>query len=366
MRSFGLAVAALALGFGVQAAPAQETRLLFTSLSPAGSPNSQFFNSWAQRVNDQSGGALKIEVRDGTALANFGNSYDRVNSDVVQIGWVQPAFIAGKFPLSEVTNLPFMTDDDVNCSIALWRYYKSAVMAAELQDVVPIWASCLAQSGLHFAEAPRSDTELNGLKMRVAGKVPSQIVERMGGTPVSMTAESIYEALQRGTIDGMVTSWAAFEPYKFQEVAFYHVEVPIGSNPSMFMMSRKKYEFAAARRTQGTRRQLRRGNRARSGQAFFRSSGTRPRRRCPASQPQDRHAPAGAACSAATEAQSDRGRLGERAAGSGQGGRNVSPDLCKGEGGSLACSRDSHLGVGERCVHFARCRGFQPWSANAN
>ena len=243
MRSFGLAVAALALGFGIQAASAQETRLLFTSLSPAGSPNSQFFNSWAQRVNDQSGGALKIEVRDGTALANFGNSYDRVNSDVVQIGWVQPAFIAGKFPLSEVTNLPFMTDDDVNCSLALWRYYKSPVMAAELQDVVPIWASCLAQSGLHFAKAPRSDTELNGLKMRVAGKVPSQIVERMGGTPVSMTAESIYEALQRGTIDGMVTSWAAFEPYKFQEVTFYHVEVPIGSNPSMFMMSRRKYEL---------------------------------------------------------------------------------------------------------------------------
>jgi TRAP-type C4-dicarboxylate transport system substrate-binding protein len=135
-----------------------------------------------------------------------------------------------------------MTDDDINCSLALWRYYKSPVMAAELQDVVPIWASCLAQSGLHFAKAPRSDTELNGLKMRVAGRVPSQIVERMGGTPVSMTAESIYEALQRGTIDGMVTSWAAFEPYKFAEVAFYHVEVPIGSNPSMFMMSRKKYE----------------------------------------------------------------------------------------------------------------------------
>ena len=57
-----------------------------------------------------------------------------------------------------------------------------------------------------------------------------------------MTAESIYEALQRGTIDGMVTSWAAFEPYKFQEVAFYHLEIPIGSSPSMFMMSRAKYD----------------------------------------------------------------------------------------------------------------------------
>jgi TRAP-type transport system periplasmic protein len=238
-------IAVLTLGCGAQAASAQDTRLIFTSLSPAGSPNSVFFNSWAQRVNDQSGGALKVEVRDGATLANFGNSYDRVLADVVQIGWVQPAFVAGKFPLAEITNLPFMTDDDASCSMALWRYYKSPVMQAELKDVVPIWASCLAQTGVHFAKPLRSDTDLGGLKLRVAGKVPSQIVERMGGTPVSMTAESIYEAMQRGTIDGTVTSWAAFEPYKLQEVAFYHVEVPIGSTPSMFMMSRKKYETLA-------------------------------------------------------------------------------------------------------------------------
>ena len=120
-------------------------------------------------------------MRDGTTLANFGNSYDRVLADVVQIGWVQPAFVAGKFPLSEITNLPFMTDDDVNCSVSLSRYFKSPVMAAELKDVVPVWTSCLAQTGLHFAKPLKSDTDLSGLKLRVAGKVPSQIVEKMGG-----------------------------------------------------------------------------------------------------------------------------------------------------------------------------------------
>jgi len=243
MRLFGqTAIVALALAFGVQAAPAQETRLIFTSLSPGGSPNSVFFNAWAQKVNEQSKGALKVEVRDGVTLANFGNSYDRVLADVVQIAWVQPAFVAGKFPLAEITNLPFMTDSDENCSLSLWRYYKSPVMQAELKDVVPIWASCLGQTGVHFAKPLHSDVDLSGLKLRVAGKIPSQIVERMGGQPVSMTAEALYESLQRGTIDGAVTSWAAFEPYKLQEVAFYHLEVPIGSTPSMFVMSRKKYD----------------------------------------------------------------------------------------------------------------------------
>jgi TRAP-type C4-dicarboxylate transport system substrate-binding protein len=243
MRPFGQsAIVALVLALGAQAAAAQETRLILTSLSPGGSPNSVFFNSWAQRVNDQAGGALKVEVRDGVTLANFANSYDRVLADVVQIGWVQPAFVAGKFPLAEITNLPFMTDDDVGCSVALWRYYKTPLMQAELKDVVPLWTSCLGQTGLHFAKPLRSDVDLSNLKLRVAGKIPSQIVERMGGQPVSMTAEALYESLQRGTIDGAVTSWAAFEPYKLQEVAFYHLEVPIGSTPSMFAMSRKKYD----------------------------------------------------------------------------------------------------------------------------
>ena len=119
MRLFrDVMVAALALGFGAPGGirPRKPGCCSRRSVQPA-ARTASFFNSWAQRVNDQSGGTLKIEVRDGTSLANFGNSYDRVNADVVQIGWVQPAFVAGKFPLSEMTNLPFMTDDDVNCSI---------------------------------------------------------------------------------------------------------------------------------------------------------------------------------------------------------------------------------------------------------
>jgi TRAP-type C4-dicarboxylate transport system substrate-binding protein len=236
-----LAAAALLAAMS-QPTLAEENRLLLTSLSPAGSPNSTFFNAWAQRVNDASQGTLKVEVRDGATLANFGNSYDRVINDVVQIGWIQHAFVAGKFPLSEISNLPFMSDDNATCSVTLWRLYKSGLLDSEYTDVVPIWFGCLGQTGMHFAKPIRSNDNLGGLKLRVAGKVPSQLVERMGGTPVSMAAENMYESLQRGTIDGAVTSWSAFEPYKLLDVAFYHLEVPVGSTPSMFAMSKKKFE----------------------------------------------------------------------------------------------------------------------------
>jgi TRAP-type C4-dicarboxylate transport system substrate-binding protein len=170
--------------------------------------------------------------------------------DVVQIGWVLHSLVAGKFPLSEVTNLPFMSDGHTNCSVALWRLYKSGALDSEYKDVVPMWFGCLNQSGMHFARPTRSNVDLGSLKLRVAGRVASQLVERMGGTPISMRGEDLYEGLQRGTIDGAVTSWSAFEPYKLHEVAFYHLEVPTGASPSMFFMSRKKYDSlpAAARK----------------------------------------------------------------------------------------------------------------------
>lgn len=251
MKSIGRrsALAAAALIGSALSAPAQETKLLLTSLSPAGSPNSVFFNDWGQRVADHSKGSLKVEVRDGTTLANFSNSYDRVLSDVVQIGWAQHAFVAGKFPLSEVSGLPFLVDDNVACSVTLWRLFRTGLLEAEYKDTVPVWFGCLGQQGLHFAKPPKSVDDLGGLKFRVAGKVPSRLIDLMAGTPISMPAENMYESLQRGTLDGLVTSWAAFEPYKLHEVSFYHLEAAVGTSPSMFFMARKKFDSlpAAAR-----------------------------------------------------------------------------------------------------------------------
>jgi TRAP-type C4-dicarboxylate transport system substrate-binding protein len=97
-----VAVAAAAI-VSIQPAAAQKVRLFFTSMSPAGSSNSEFFNAWAKRVNDAAKGAIDVQVKDGVTLANFANVYDRVLDDVVQIGWGQQAFIRGRFPASDVT-----------------------------------------------------------------------------------------------------------------------------------------------------------------------------------------------------------------------------------------------------------------------
>ena len=210
-----------------QFAFAQETRLLFTSLSPAGSPNSVFFNAWAQRVNEQSQGTLKIDVRDGATLANLATATTGP--------WTMWFRSAGRSMLSslvnfrsrEVTNLPFMSDNNVDCSAALWRLFKSGIMDAEYKDAVPIWFGCLGQTGLHFSKSPRSTDDLGGLKLRVAGKVPSQLVQQRWA---ARRSRSEPRACMRVCSAGrsMVPSPRGLHlsRNKLDEVAFYHLGYP--------------------------------------------------------------------------------------------------------------------------------------------
>ena len=115
-------------------------------------------------------------------------------------------------------------------------------MNNEYKDVVPLVFSVFGPSQLHFTRPPRSIDDLSGLKIGVTGRAPSQLVGALGGTPISMQPGEFYEALQRRTIDAAITSWAAFAPYKLQEVTTYHVETLLGQGTSMFFMAKKKYD----------------------------------------------------------------------------------------------------------------------------
>jgi TRAP-type transport system periplasmic protein len=240
-RILTLAVAAL-IGMAASVPASAQVRLIFASQSNPASTVGQFFGAWAKRVTDASQGTGVVEIREGGTLANFQNVYERVLDDVVQIGFGQQALIAGKFPLTEVVVLPFIVKDNTVGSVALWRLYKTGLLDKEYDQVVPIWMNLLGPSYLHFNKTPPALNDLSGLKIRVTGKVNSDMVKRLGGAPVSLPAENMYDGLQRGSIDGLITSWSAFAPYHLAEVSSYHVLAPLGVAPAMFFMSKKKYE----------------------------------------------------------------------------------------------------------------------------
>jgi TRAP-type C4-dicarboxylate transport system substrate-binding protein len=239
------AAAALAVSAPVRAAdaPAQVT-LIMSSMAPGQSGfSTRFFRPWAEKITAASNGTLNVDVRDGFALATFGNVIDRVSNDVIQIGFSMQGIIGNRFPLTEVAAIPFEADNAVQSSVALWRVYASGgPLAAEYKGLRPLGLGTFPMNALHYAKKPKTLDNLDGLKVRAASKSQGEWISHLGGAPISLDAPELYSALQRGTIDATLQAWSAFGPLHLAEVTFYHLDVGFGTSTIMLFMAQKKYD----------------------------------------------------------------------------------------------------------------------------
>jgi TRAP-type transport system periplasmic protein len=239
--------ALLALVLGIGSAAAEPVKLIFTTLAaPDSRAAASVFHPFAERINAAGKDVVQLDVRDGFALANFDNAYSRVMDDVIQMSWALQGAIGGKFVRSAIAGLPFVSDDCETASTAFWRLYQSGALGPEYADIVPLVLIAFPQSGIHLARPVTTLDDLKGLKLIALGRIQSQVVTALGGAPLSIPGPEIYEALMRGTADGAVASWSAFEPFRLGEVTRYHLETQLGTSTTMIFMAKKKFDALPA------------------------------------------------------------------------------------------------------------------------
>jgi len=243
MKSFLLATCSLFLA--AQSATADPAVLRFATgqappLSPTDVPN--FYRAWADRVTADSKGALNIDLRQGVAIATVTNMYDRVMTDVVQIGFVLFNYVEGKFPLAEVAALPNTADTAEDGSKALWRIYRSGALDTEFNEVRPLMLIALPQSLVHLRAAPKSLEDLTGQRIIGPTQMTGLAAKYMGAQTISLPSPAAYEAINRGTADGTILSWNVYFTFKIGEVARYHIDQSMGTAAGMIFMQKKVYD----------------------------------------------------------------------------------------------------------------------------
>ncbi|HEY3917274.1 MAG TPA: TRAP transporter substrate-binding protein DctP [Stellaceae bacterium] len=243
MRRYLATIVAVIALLAANGAQADETRLIMTTISSSASQVGQLnFHGWANRVTAAGKGVVSIDVRDGFALANSQNFYDRLLADVVQISFGSLNYIAGKFQLSQVMALPFVMDSAEQESVVFWRLYKTGLLDSEFDQIVPLYFYAFPQVALHLVKAPSAPLQnLSGLRIIVAGQIPSAMITRLGGTPISIGLSDTYEALQRGTADGLSFPMAPLPDFKLDEVTHYHILASLGGGPGGVWMAKVKY-----------------------------------------------------------------------------------------------------------------------------
>jgi len=196
---------------------------------------------WMEAVQKDSDGTVEIKFFAGPALGNFHNIYDRLLNGVADIAFGTFSDLAGVFPRTSVSNLPFQAQTNAEAGLALWRMIEGGPLAEEYSKVRTLGIFTFPPSGFHTNKPVKSAADLKGMKLTSNSRVGSRIIELLGAAPVTLTPPEVYQTLQRGLAQGAVIGWSAFFPFKLQEVTKHHLEAPFGNSASYFFMNKDAY-----------------------------------------------------------------------------------------------------------------------------
>ena len=186
--------------------PAQAIEWKLVTTWPKGLPGlGAAPENFARRVNEASGGRLRIKVFGAGEIVPAFEVFDAVSQGVAEAGHGASYYWKGKIPASVFyTAVPFgMTAQEANG----WLHYGGGLQLwRELYapfGVVPFaGGSTGGQMAGWFNIRLNNREDLNGLKMRIPG-LAGEVFDAAGGSAVRIAGGEVYTSMQTGVIDAV-------------------------------------------------------------------------------------------------------------------------------------------------------------------
>lgn len=231
---------ALLFALPESACAAKPTVLRFANFPGASTFPCVSMERWADELEKKTGGTVTVETYPGGTLLEAKNMMRGVLRGQADIGCISIAYHPGAFPFLSVFELPlgFASAEEAGRAM-LAVLEKHDPKELEKLKVIAVFSSPPSQI---LSTRPLSGPDdLQGLIMRASG-VPADTAEALGASPVSMPQSDTPEALQKGVVQAVFTSFDVLKDYNFAESCRYGMKVDMPVYPMLFFMSRQKWD----------------------------------------------------------------------------------------------------------------------------
>jgi TRAP-type C4-dicarboxylate transport system substrate-binding protein len=243
----GLLGGAAALAMTASGAMAQEVTLRMHQFLPGQANVPRLvLDVWADNVERDSGGRIKVERFHAMALGGTPPELmDQAIDGIADIIWTVNGYTPGRFPRSEVFELPFFVADARAASSALWQMYEEHMADTDFADVHML-AMWVHGPGLFHTNRPvRVPGDLTGMKIRGGSRGVNDLLGLVGAEAVGLPVTGVPEALSRGVIDGTTIPWEVTTSLRVPELVENHTEFDGAGLYTLtfsFAMNREAYE----------------------------------------------------------------------------------------------------------------------------
>lgn len=160
-------------------------------------------------ATDRSRGRLALDMFDSGTLLGADQLLPGLLSGVADVIFQTSSYVSSTFPVLGAMELPFITRDYPKLRRAIAPGGPQHTLINKTlapQGVRILGGMPTTFEYLWTVDKPiRTPDDVRGMRLRVAGEIEGETVKALGGAPVSMGSAEVYEALERRTIDGMVS-----------------------------------------------------------------------------------------------------------------------------------------------------------------
>lgn len=194
---------------------AQTITLTYANCPPAPTFPCVQMERWAKEVRDRTKGKVDVKTFPGSTLLGAKNMFEGAVKGVADIGCLATAYQPGRFLFCEVMDLPFLFPSGEMASVVMWDLYEKFHPEA-FKDVKVLTLFTCPPANIMSQKPVNNLEDLDGLKLRAAGS-GVDIMKLLGAAPEGMPMSAVPEALQKGVVQGLVSSLEVLKDMKFAE-----------------------------------------------------------------------------------------------------------------------------------------------------
>ena len=200
--------------WALPAAAADVYPLKISTFEPIGNHYTIWLQEWAERLGKESGGRLKAEVFPSNQMGSLPHQFDLARTGVADMSFAMHGGTPGRFPLTELSHVPFLIPNAEVGSEALTSLLPS-YLAGEYESVHVLCLTTTTPLALVTAKAAvRRPEDLKGLRIRHPDTIAAATLSALGAVPVYIEPAQIADALNKGTIDGALLAFEALESFQ--------------------------------------------------------------------------------------------------------------------------------------------------------